>query len=97
MKAPALTTNLPSTLVLDIRTMVHEARASIAIAVNSGLTMLYWRIGKRINEDVLKGETGRIRQADCLHTVATIGAGVWDRLFRKESSAHDAIWGGIPG
>jgi hypothetical protein len=39
--------------------MVHEARASVAIAVNSGLTMLYWRIGKRINADVLKGERAK--------------------------------------
>lgn len=56
MKTKPLTTNLPSTLVVDIRTLVHEARASVAVAVNSGITMLYWRIGKRVNEDVLKGE-----------------------------------------
>ncbi len=56
MTTKPLTTNLPSTLVVDIRTLVHEARASVAVAVNSGMTMLYWRIGKRVNEDVLKGE-----------------------------------------
>ncbi|MEI6705004.1 MAG: PDDEXK nuclease domain-containing protein [Deltaproteobacteria bacterium] len=56
MKKPTLTTNLPTSLVVDIRTLVQEARVSVAVAVNSGITMLYWLIGKRINEDVLKGE-----------------------------------------
>jgi hypothetical protein len=26
----------------------------VAAAVNTGLTMLYWRIGRRINQEVLK-------------------------------------------
>jgi predicted nuclease of restriction endonuclease-like (RecB) superfamily len=41
-------------LIRDVRDMIEEARASVAATVNTGLTMLYWRIGRRINQDILK-------------------------------------------
>jgi Protein of unknown function (DUF1016). len=43
-------------LVADIRRMIEETRAAVAVTVNAGLTMLYWRIGKRVGEEMLKGE-----------------------------------------
>jgi len=45
-------------LLGDIRNMIKEARAAVAATVNAGLTMLYWRIGSRINQEVLKGKRG---------------------------------------
>ena len=53
--------NLPqkfdtSILLGDIRRMIEDARAAVALAVNTGLTDLYWHIGKRINDEILKGE-----------------------------------------
>ncbi len=45
-------------LLGDIRRLIEEARASVAVAVNAGLTLLYWRIGSRINQEVLKGRRG---------------------------------------
>jgi predicted nuclease of restriction endonuclease-like (RecB) superfamily len=39
-----------------IRNLIDETRSSIATAVNAGLTLLYWRIGKRINDELLLGE-----------------------------------------
>jgi uncharacterized membrane protein len=47
---------LAPTLLADIRGMIEEARSTVAAAVNAGLTLLYWRIGKRINDEVLLGE-----------------------------------------
>lgn len=44
------------TLLLDIRRLIEEARLAVAATVNAGLTMLYWHIGARINEEILKGE-----------------------------------------
>ncbi len=40
-------------LFADIRGMIEETRAAVAATVNAGLTILYWRIGKRINEEIL--------------------------------------------
>lgn len=36
--------------------MIEDARRAVSQTVNVGMTMLYWSIGKRINEDVLKKE-----------------------------------------
>lgn len=45
-----------STLLGDIRIMIEESLLSVAVSVNAALTMLYWRIGNRINTEILKGE-----------------------------------------
>ena len=47
---------LAPALLADIRSLIEEARAAVAATVNAGLTLLYWRIGQRINDDVLQGE-----------------------------------------
>ena len=44
------------TLLQELRTLIDETRFKVAAAVNASLTMLYWRIGKRINADVLQEE-----------------------------------------
>ncbi len=51
-KAPAKPAD---TLLHDLRGLIEETRAHVATTVNAALTMLYWRIGKRINEEILKG------------------------------------------
>ena len=43
-------------LFADIRQMIEDTRQAVSQAVNAGLTMLYWNIGKRIDEEVLKNE-----------------------------------------
>ena len=40
----------------DIRRMIDNARSSVAVTINVGLTMLYWRIGKRVNDEILKNK-----------------------------------------
>jgi hypothetical protein len=43
-------------LLIEIRTLIEEARRQTAVAVNIGLTLLYWRIGRRIHHEVLGSE-----------------------------------------
>jgi len=43
-------------LLADLRRLIDDARRSAAVAVNAELTLMYWRIGKRIHDDVLQGE-----------------------------------------
>ena len=47
---------VPKDLLGDIRRLIEETRSAVARTVNTGLTMLYWRIGKRINEEILNGQ-----------------------------------------
>ena len=42
------------TLFQDLRILIIEARQDVARQVNSGLVLLYWRMGKRIRQDILK-------------------------------------------
>lgn len=56
---PAKSSDLATTsiqLLGDIRRMIEESRSAVAATVNVGLTMLYWRIGDRINQEILKGK-----------------------------------------
>jgi predicted nuclease of restriction endonuclease-like (RecB) superfamily len=41
-------------LVQDIRELIEAARGKIASTVNATITLLYWRIGRRINQEILK-------------------------------------------
>lgn len=40
----------------DLKRMIDETRSAVVVAVNTGLTLLYGRIGKRIRQDVLGEE-----------------------------------------
>jgi len=54
-RTKAVTKRNPS-LLKDIRQLIEETRSAVAATVNAGLTMLYWQIGKRINEEILNGK-----------------------------------------
>jgi predicted nuclease of restriction endonuclease-like (RecB) superfamily len=43
-------------LIHDIRRMIDKTRTLVAVAVNAGMTKLYWEIGKRIHQEILKGD-----------------------------------------
>lgn len=38
----------------EVKQLIADARQRVAASVNAELTLLYWRVGKRINEEVLK-------------------------------------------
>jgi predicted nuclease of restriction endonuclease-like (RecB) superfamily len=40
-------------LAADVRRMIEQTREGVARTVNAGVTLLYWRIGKRIQTEVL--------------------------------------------
>lgn len=48
--------HIDNQLLVDIRQLVESAKASVAVAVNSAMTMMYWHIGDRINRELLGGE-----------------------------------------
>ena len=41
-------------LISDIRRLIETARQNVAVTVNASLTILYWQIGNRILNDILK-------------------------------------------
>ena len=55
-KVPAPSVPASGALLGDIRALIDAARQRAAVAVNSELSMLYWRIGQRIHTQVLSGQ-----------------------------------------
>jgi hypothetical protein len=41
-------------LFQDLRSLIIETRRGVAQQVNSALVLLYWQMGKRIRQDILK-------------------------------------------
>jgi uncharacterized protein DUF1016 len=44
----------PEVLLSDVRELILQAREGVARAIDSGLTTLYWHVGCRIRQDILK-------------------------------------------
>jgi len=44
----------PKVLLKDLRELIEEALQDVAQQANSALVLLYWRMGKRIHQDILK-------------------------------------------
>ncbi len=41
-------------VIEDIRNLIKNAKTRVAVVINSQMTMLYWNIGKRIKEEIIK-------------------------------------------
>lgn len=52
----------PDSLLAEIRTLIEDARRQVAHAANAGLTIAYWRIGKRLLTENLTNGRGEYGQ-----------------------------------
>ena len=41
-------------LVVELKSLILSIKEQVAISVNSSLTLMYWQIGYKINEKILK-------------------------------------------
>lgn len=55
-ESPSPATATPATLLSELRELILASRQNVAQVLNSALTMLYWEIGRRIRQDVLKSK-----------------------------------------
>jgi len=78
---------VPKTLLKDLRELIAEARQDVARQVNSTLVLLYWRIGQRIHQDILKekrAEYGeQIVYAVSTQLVKEFGTGFSEKNLRR--------------
>ncbi|MBP7281927.1 MAG: DUF1016 family protein [Leptospiraceae bacterium] len=40
----------------EIKALIESSKQQVTVSVNAAMSLLYWKIGKRINEEVLKNE-----------------------------------------
>jgi predicted nuclease of restriction endonuclease-like (RecB) superfamily len=57
-------------LITELRDLITQSRQQVALAVNSSITLLYWQIGKRINEEVLQNQRAEYGE-QIVHTLST--------------------------
>jgi len=53
----------------DIKSLIEQTKQNISISVNSSLTLLYWNIGKQINNEILKNSRAEYGK-EILHTLS---------------------------
>jgi predicted nuclease of restriction endonuclease-like (RecB) superfamily len=51
-----LTRQRPDDLIGEIKSLIEQGRNQAVAAVNSALTATYWHVGRRINEELLRGK-----------------------------------------
>ena len=56
-------TNQDENLFNDVRQLIEDARNTVGKTINVGMTIMYWKIGERINEEVLKNERAEYGKA----------------------------------
>ncbi|HTF67950.1 MAG TPA: PDDEXK nuclease domain-containing protein [Edaphobacter sp.] len=82
-------------LLNEIRRLIEEARRQTAAAVNFGLTALYWRIGNRIQREVLGNERAsygeQIVATLSRQLVSEFGRGFADKNLRRMMQFAEAF------
>lgn len=74
-------------LIEDLRQMIEKTRQSVALAINSSLTALYWKIGYRIRSEILqdkRADYGKEIVATVSRQLATeFGQGFAEKSLRR--------------
>ncbi|MFH0726833.1 MAG: PDDEXK nuclease domain-containing protein, partial [Pseudomonadota bacterium] len=86
-----MTANTPAkgndALLHDLRSLIEETRSTVATMVNASLTTLYWRVGKRINEEILKGDRAEYGEK-IVHALSTQLQQEYGEGFAKRNPFH---------
>lgn len=73
--------NKNNSLIAEIKSLIEQSRQQVAATVNSAITLLYWQIGNRINEEIL------------LHSRADYGKQIVQTLSAQLVVEYGKGWG----
>lgn len=57
-------------LLKDLATLIEQSQRQVAVTANSAVTILFWQVGKRINEHILQNKRRNMHRRlcrQCLH------------------------------
>jgi len=77
----------------DIRALIAEARRQTTVAVNMGLTLLYWRIGQHIHREVLGSERAAYGEQIVVTVSRQLVERTTDEVIQRRTSAE---WFSLP-
>ena len=60
----------------QIKNLIEQTKNNVAIAINSSLTMMYWNIGKLINDEILQNKRAEYGK----EIVATVSQQLQDNM-----------------
>jgi len=86
-KAPAKPAARVSPLLADVRGLILAAREQVARAVDSGLVTLYWHVGRRVHQDILKERRAEYGE-EILQTLSAKLTVEFGRGFSAKSLRH---------
>ena len=77
----------PDGLLADVQSMIEQTRAGVAQTVSTGMTSLYWRVGKRIQSEILQGQRAdygkKIVATLSRQLVSRFGTGFSEKSLRR--------------
>ncbi len=79
-----LTNQSSDDLLRDLKSLIDQGQRQAVAAVNSALTVTYWQVGKRINEEVLHGDRAEYGK-EIIGTVARQLVEVYGRSFETRN------------
>lgn len=71
-------------LFSEIKSLIEQGRQQVAVAVNATMTLLYWQVGKRLNDEVLKDQRAEYGQ----QIVATLSRQLTEEYGKGWSKRH---------
>ena len=80
----------------DIRQLIEETRKSVAVAVNARLTLLYWEVGNRINDEVLNHQRAEYGKQIIAELSTQIDPRIWPGMEQETATALSAFCIDIP-
>ena len=60
----------------QIKNLIEQTKNNVAVAVNSSMTMMYWNIGKLINDEILQNKRAEYGK----EIVATVSQQLQDNM-----------------
>lgn len=68
----------------DLSKLIEQSRNQVAMQANSTLTILFWQVGKRINDDILQNQRAEYGK-QIVSTVATQLEHLYGRNFTERN------------
>lgn len=65
-----------NSLFEQIKNLIEQTKNNVAVAVNSSMTMMYWNIGKLINDEILQNKRAEYGK----EIVATVSQQLQDNM-----------------
>ena len=76
-------------LFIELSQLIEQTKQQVAVQANSALTLLFWQVGNRINQDILQNKRAEYGK----QIVSTLSAKLQER-YRKilNFEAYNAIY-----